>query len=255
MSGLFPLDARIGCVPYLNARPLVFGIEDRVTFEVPSLLAADFLSGRFDAALIPVVALLERPDAVAVDGVSISARGTVRSVILAHPRPLAEAQEIVLDPSSRSSCALLAVLVRGFFQISARLVEKSDDPDAARLIIGDPALEFQAAPAAGWTITDLGEAWFRWTGLPFVFAVWAVRPGYENAPSLGGLLRLAAAAGLEARPEISERQANPGEALDYLTRNIRYSLGDDEKAGLARFCELAGAAGLLPGGCTLPAWV
>lgn len=255
MSGLFPLGARVGCVPYLNARPLVFGIEDQVTFEIPSLLAQDFLSGRFDAALIPVVALLETPGSVAVDGVSISCRGTVRSVIVAHRRPLAGTEEIVLDPSSRSSCALLAVLLRGFFQVGARLVEKSDDPEAARLIIGDPALEFQAAVPLGWTVTDLGEAWFRWTGLPFVFAVWGVRPGFEEAASLGGLLRLAAAAGMEARPEICQRQERPDEALEYLTRNIRYPLADEEKAGLARFCELAAAAGVLPGGSHLPGWV
>ncbi len=245
MSGLFPAGTRIGCVPYLNAKPLVFGIEDRVVFDVPSVLAERFGAGEFDVALLPVFKVLEMTQPLAVDGLSISAFGPVRSVIVAHRRPLSETPRICLDTASRSSSNLLRVLLRGYFQLSPELVETSDDPDVARLIIGDPALDFQREARGGWGITDLAAAWRDWTGQPFVFAVWAIRADCEGAARIAAALTSVAERGLSARREISARENDPEAAWIYLTQNIRHDLPPEAKAGLDRFAEECTAAGLL----------
>ncbi len=236
---------RIGCVPYLNARPLVFGIREPIDFQVPAKLADSFSAGAYDVALLPVYEILRSPGSIVVEGVSISARGPVRSVLVAHRRPLSETPAIRLDPSSRSSSNLLRVLLEGFFRSPAELVA-SDDPGMARLIIGDPALEFQRNKPDGWMITDLAGAWTEWTGLPFVFAAWAVRAEAPDAGALAHLLRHAAAEGLEARPAIATECSDPGEALTYLTEHIRYGLAGVEKAGIERFRSELVRIGMLP---------
>ena len=237
----------IGCVPYLNARPLVWGIEDHVVFEVPSLLADRFAAGRYDVALIPVFEAFRLPEVTMVDGLSISCLGSVRSVILAHREPLEDIAEIVLDPSSRTSANLLRVLLSDRFRLSPHLVAASGNPHAARLIIGDPALAFQNQPAPGWHILDLGQAWHEWTGLPFVFAAWTIR--HKLSSQVPDAFRDVAAAGLAHRQEIAAREADPAAALAYLTRAIRFGLGDPEKQALARFRHLLEQNDLLaPGG-------
>ncbi len=241
---------RIGCVPYLNARPLVWGIEDRVTFEVPALLADRFAAGAYDVALLPVFEVFREPGAAIVDGVSISGDGAVRSVILAHREPLESLSTIAMDPSSRTSANLLRVLLAERYGLKPQFTARPNEPrgtgvpPVARLIIGDPALDFQNNRPPGWHILDLGQAWHEWTGLPFVFAVWAMRAGLPAgiAPALQDV----AAAGCSARPEIAASEPDPAAALDYLTSNIRYGLGDGEKQAMVRFRDLLETHGLLP---------
>ena len=236
---------RIGCVPYLNAAPLVYGIEHQTVFEIPSLLADQFAAGRFDVALIPLFEALRFPDAVVVDGLSISCFGGVFSVILASRCPVEEIKEVVIDPASRTSVHLLRLLLSEHFGIAPEFVSSSSDPLAARLIIGDPAMEFQESRAPGWRILDLGKAWLDWTGLPFVFAVWTVRNALPNVRQTASALREIARQGLAARSGIAVRQPDPAAAFQYLTQNIRYGLGPEEKLAISRFRELLVAGGFL----------
>ena len=222
---------RLGCVPYLNARPLIHGLD--AVLEVPSILAARFLAGDFDAALIPVYETLRLPNPRIADGFGIVSIGEVHSVIVAHRLPLERTPEIVLDPSSRTSVHLLKVLLADHLKISPRLVEKSEDPQAARLIIGDPALRFQESMDPVWRTFDLGHSWTRWTGLPFVYAVWALSD--DAPPGTADFLRQAARAGLDARPAIAAQESDPAAALDYLTHSIRFPIGPDERAAIDEF--------------------
>ena len=242
---------RLGCVPYLNARPLIHGLE--AALEVPSALSRRFLAGDFDAALIPVYETLRLPNPRIADGFGIVSAGEVRSVIVAHRHPLGQTPEIVLDPSSRTSVHLLKVLLVDHLKISPRLVGKSDDPQAARLIIGDPALRFQESMDPAWRIFDLGSSWTEWTGLPFVYAVWALA---DDAPAgTADLLRQAARDGLSARPLIAAREPDPSAALDYLTRSIQFPIGPDERAGIEEFRRRLVSRRLLPAGAGVPLYV
>ena len=232
---------RLGCVPYLNARPLLHGL--RPDLETPARLADRFAEGLYDAALIPTYESLRLPGVRIVDGFGICSLGPVYSVIVAHRQPLTKVSEIVLDPASRTSANLLRVLLEKRCFPAPKLVENSTDPDAARLIIGDAAMEFQRGADAFWNIFDLGREWTEWTGLPFVFAAWTLA---ENAPAeTADILRAAAQSGLAARPEIAALEHDPAAALDYLTRSIRYQIGEPEKLAIRKFRSLLIECGLL----------
>jgi chorismate dehydratase len=240
MNRLAPF--RVGSVPYLNAVPLTRGLEHEIVYAPPSRLAEQLEQGQLDAALVSVAAVLCSDRYDVLDDVAIASRGEVKSVLLGRRRPLAEAKEIFCDTASLTSVQLLRVLLaeKGLFPEFKPLFnyEPPDKMPDFAMLIGDPALDFAQAASAH-VIWDLGAAWAELTGLPFVYAVWALRRGVENAP-LRRLLREAKRFGLETleqtindRPEYSRQFRR-----DYLTRNIQFHLGADEKRGLARFAEL-----------------
>ena len=232
---------RVGSVAYLNAAPLTLGIESQVIFAPPSSLAELLRANALDAALVSVVEVLRHDGYDVLDGVSIASCGPVRSVLLAHRVPLESVDEVFCDTASLTSIGLLQVLLaeRGLRPRLTPLADYATAPDRdAVLLIGDPALAFLAEPR-GHQVWDLGEAWQRMTGLPFVYAVWALRRGATTADWRRGL-RAVCERGLARREEIVDRCAPAERAAlrAYLTENIRYELGPEEKAGLARFSEL-----------------
>ena len=236
-------------MPYLNARPLTCGLEHRLVFLPPAPLAAELRAGRLDAALVSVTEVLLARDYDVLDGVAVASDGPVFSVFLAHRVPLAGVREIACDPASLTSVNLLRVLLaaRG---LRPALRELKDYADAARheavLLIGNPAIAFRLAPH-GHALWDLGEAWRDLSGLPFVYAVWALRRATDTA-ALRVELRAARDRGRQGLPRLIRETAEFDEATRYayLTRHIRYGLGPAEKAGLARFAEELNRLGLGP---------
>lgn len=246
MSGL-----RLGCVPYLNARPLIHGLTAEL--EVPSILSRRFLKGDFDAALLPVYETLRQPAPRIVDGFGIGSVGAVHSVVVAHQFPLDQTAEIVLDPASRTSIHLLQILLSQKLKIRCRLVKESPDPQAARLLIGDNAIRFRESMNSSWQIFDLGSAWQDWKGLPFVFAVWTLAP---CAPAdTAELLRNAARAGLAARQSIAALESDPAAALEYLTHSIHYPIGEIERKGIGEFRKALIEERLLPADAGEPVYI
>lgn len=218
----------LGSVPYLNARPLLHGLDARLA--APSQLARWLRAGEVGAALVPVVEAMENPEYWLVDGVCIGCDGPVYSVILALGKPLPQIRRVHLDPASKTSVRLTRWLLERHFALPVEYVEAAESADA-RLIIGDPAIAFrQASPKA--EILDLGAAWKMATRLPFVFAVWASR---APDPALAEALRAAASEGLAARANIPEERLWERR---YLTEFIRYELGTLQKEALAKFAEL-----------------
>jgi len=238
---------RVGSVSYLNARPLIWGLDPaKVVLEVPAKLTNSFEAGKIDVALIPLFEILHLGVEKVVDDVAIACRGPVHSVFVASRGQFGVPGEIYLDPSSRSSVALLQVLLSEVYPGDWELVASSNPPvNASRLIIGDPALEFRARHDGGWRYHDLGELWLAHTGLPFVFAAWALRSGVKDAPGIAKALREVKADGLESRREIANKTGDPNGSYEYLTRHIRYDLGEKEKEAILLFRELALRHGLL----------
>ncbi|MFO1501197.1 MAG: menaquinone biosynthesis protein [Verrucomicrobiota bacterium] len=240
MNTLTPF--RVGSVPYLNAVPLTRGLEPDIVLQPPSQLAKSLARGELDAALVSVTAVLFSGEFDVLDGIAIASLGEVQSVLLGYRRPLAEAKEIYCDTASLTSVQLLRVLLaeRGLhpeFKPLAAYVEPGKLPDFV-LLIGDPALDFLHA-SPDHEILDLGTSWFELTGLPFVYAVWALRRGVENT-ALRRLLREARDFGLETLEHIIRDRTDYTYDFrkDYLSWHIHYHLGTDEKRGLARFVEL-----------------
>ena len=254
-----PPRVRVGAVNYLNTKPLIedlsaFAPNAELRLDLPSRLADQLRDGRLDVGLIPVIEYLRGENYTHVPGVSIASRGAVLSVTLFSRVPWAEIKSVALDEGSRTSVALTKVLLLHRHGITPRTVQLPIDTPAeemttdAVLLIGDRAMQ---ACLPGYEYAyDLGQEWFDWTGLPFVFAVWAVRPGVDLRGVDEGL-RAARDHGLRRVGHIAWREA-PGLRLDagmcrrYLSNILSFDLGEPELAGLRRFHQLAAELGLAP---------
>jgi chorismate dehydratase len=240
---------RIGSVPYLNAAPLIRGFEDQVILEPPSQLAEGLRRGELDAALVSVTEVLLNDRYDVLDGVAIASLGEVQSVLLAHRRPLEEIREVYCDPASLTSRLLVQVLLaeRGLRPQFKPLAsyDSAARPDFV-LLIGDPALDLLLGPRDQ-EVWDLGSAWFELTGLPFVYAVWALRREIDHAP-LRRRLHEAKRFGLQTLDAIIRAPSPYPQDFrrDYLGWHIHYHLGTDEKRGVDRFRELLEKHGLGP---------
>lgn len=251
---------RVGAVSFLNTRPLVFGFEqgiatDRISlsYAVPSVLAERMERGELDLALLPSIELARIPDLEIVPGLAIGSRGDCRSVLLVARTPIERIRRVSLDPESRTSNALTRILFAGHWNGAPEFVPGPRDLDAAlagadaAVRIGDKAL-FDPIPD-GTTAHDLGAVWTAWTGLPFVFAVWAARPGVLDR-SLYRAFHASRRRGSAALDAIADDytwngRQYPEVSRAYLREAMRYRLGADEVRGLRRFLDAARALGLV----------
>jgi predicted solute-binding protein len=234
---------RVGSVPYLNSVPLTRGLEDQITFAPPSKLAALLRAGELDAALVSITEVLFNDGYEILDQVAVASLGEVKSVFLAHTKPLEKIDVVHCDTASLASVTLLKVLLaeKG---LTPEFVPLSDYADAGRhdfvLLIGNPAIDFRREEH-GHELWDLGQAWYELTNLPFVFAVWALKQGKVDAATRK-VLREAKDFGLDTLDYIisSRKEYDRDFRQDYLEWHIHYHLGTDEKKGLAKFIELIG---------------
>jgi chorismate dehydratase len=240
---------RVGSVKALNAVPLTRGLETEITYATPTRLAELLQRDELDAALVSVVEALFNDRYDILDGIAVASLGEVKSVFLAHRRPLEEAREIFCDPASLTSVTLMKVLLaeRGlkpeFKPLDNYAAAKDKD---FVLLIGDPALDFVFSHPSH-DIFDLGAAWSELTKLPFVYAVWAMRRGVHDA-ELRRQLREARDFGLDTLDHIIRDRTEYTEAFrrDYFGWHIHYHLGTDEKRGIAKFVELLRKHGFGP---------
>jgi chorismate dehydratase len=210
-------------------------------------LARQLVNGELDVALVPVFEAIRSPEFLIVDGLSISARGPVWSVFVAHQEPLEQINQVYLDPASLTSANLCKVIFAEFVKTAPQFLAGTPPEDAARLLIGNQAIDFRAEQGSRYQYLDFGEEWLRQTGLPFVFAVWLMRPDVAEPEKVAEAFRHLACAGQEQLKEIveAERTYPHDFTLRYLTEHIRYGLGDEEKRGMERFRELLAKHGVL----------
>ncbi len=261
----FQRNLRIGAVSFLNTVPLIEGLEDRpgidLQRDLPSRLADLLFEGRIDVGLIPVVEYLRGVGTELVAGVCIASRGPVRTVKVFSQIPLPEATSIAVDRGSRSSVALLRVLLAELYDRQPDLHVVEPRPELlfhqhpTALVIGDRA---ERIASEGLHVYDLGQMWYELTGLPFVFAAWALGPHLAPAAEFDdrrrALVRELGAArdrGLARLGELAQREADSrgadaADILDYWTQSIHYRLGEEELRGLRRFAELAARHDLVP---------
>ena len=282
--------ARLGCVKYLNARPLIQGWPGPVTFDHPSALCAQLARGDLDIALVSSFEFLRNPIYRIVDSISISSDGPVYSVVVAHLRELSRITEIELDPASETSvnllhCVLAEIslkprLIRNIDLQSVRPAPKAFGAGSqaaenispgetgnmpmfrtghrGRLLIGDQALRFRHEHENEFHFWDLGKEWKELVDLPFVYALWLIRPEVEDPESIANRLRklrdenLANLDDLIASVMAGIGDSVRGNGIDaafcsrYFRENIRFSFGQQEKQGLRTFTRLCTKHGLLP---------
>ena len=239
---------RIGCVRYLNSRPLIEPYGGPVLFDHPSALAEALQSGELDVALVPVFEALRMPGCLAVDGVSISSLGPVWSVILAYQGALEKVRQVALDPASRTSVNLCRVFFAEWGSSIPEYLPEPAPPGAARVIIGNQAIVFREKHEEEYQILDFGEEWLQRTALPFVFAVWLIRSEVPEPERVAAAFREIARRGQSQIDQIIARQREHHAEFvrRYLTENIQFGLGAAEKEGIEKFRTLLCKHGLLP---------
>lgn len=237
---------RFSVLPYGNALPLVHFLSEsspevELVYCSPRHAVAALLDKRVDAALVPVVDLYAHPELQMVPGLGIAANGDVTSVLLRCHRSLRTVTAISLDPESKTSNILVRVLARDHFRLSehVRYIRESTDADA-NVCIGDRALRASPAPES----YDLAGEWKTMTGLPFVFAVWAVHQSCRDIESTTRVLQTAKQRGCRSRRELARlcsRRLGLTEdrCYDYLVNRLRYGLGPRELEGMTLFRRLS----------------
>jgi chorismate dehydratase len=263
MSGL-----RISAISFLNTAPLMWDFEHgdaakdfSIEYTLPSACAAALAANEADIGIIPAITYAEIPGLVILPNIAIASKDWVRSIVLVSKKPMEEIRTVAVDTSSRTSVALTQVLFTKFFggpreltphppQLEAMLC----DQDAA-LLIGDPAL--QVPRDTKYHVYDLAHIWRRTTGLPFVFAFWAVRLDALNRKpndlTLTKVFQTSRDHGLEpqnlnviAQEWAPKLGLSEDDIRSYLTSNIHYYLDRENHAGLKLFLLYAHEIELIP---------
>lgn len=249
---------RVGIVNFLNSKPLAWGFLKghhadlfAPTYHPPAMVARLLGQGAIDIGLIPSVEVQRIPGLKVLPDLCVASSHEVKSVILVSRGPLEQVRRVALDQNSRTSVALLRILLqeRG---IHPEYLHERPDPERmlseadAALLIGDPALKVEREK---YQVVDLAAEWNKLTGLPFVFAVWAVRAGVD-LPDLAFYFKSSLRYGLSSIDTLSREAAaelglDSADVSSYLTENLHYFLRQEELAGLEEFYRRAHAHGLI----------
>lgn len=237
---------RIGRIPYLNCEPFFHRLRGHELVDLtPRRLGEAVARGELDAGPLSLADYLRLEPRLTPLPYGIAAAGAARSVLVFSERPLAAlgGARIGVTAETATSVELLRVLFTLRYEAPPVAWVTPEEPCDALLLIGDQAIRRLTAGPRAACITDLGTEWREWTGLPFVFARWAVAsrvPAAERR-ALETTLEAALEAGLAALPEIGAKRADTGwsaaEVESYL-RGFSFRLGPDEEKGAAEFIRL-----------------
>jgi chorismate dehydratase len=268
---------KISIVKYLNSVPLAWGIlqgPQKDAFDpmlsTPAECAEQLSRGSVDIGLIPSIEFQRIKGTRIVPGPAVASTHRVRSVILVSQLPLWQVKTVAYDNSSRTSAALARIVFNEFYHIRPDF--KPSEPDIANmlanndaaLLIGDRALKFMEdneRPNAEHQrpllrlgseplqIFDLAERWRFLTGLPFVFAFWAVREGFKD-PNIVDTLKKSRDFGVANIPTIavqySEQVSIKKEYIqEYLERNVDYYMDQSCVDAMGLFYEKAASVGII----------
>ncbi|MBI3939614.1 MAG: menaquinone biosynthesis protein [Acidobacteria bacterium] len=251
---------RLSLIDFINAFPLQWGFMRGnfagafdISYDSPSRCAERLASGDADVGLIPAIEYQRIEGLRVVPDLAIASKKQVESVLFVSNKPIQEVRTVALDTSSRTSAALVRLLLRRKFLIRPEyratrpdLEEMLRDNDSA-LIIGNRAL---LVARDRYFVFDLVEQWVELTGKPFVFAFWAVRDGVDVEPWLQCFVE-SKADGLShiddiADYSISQVLVSRPLILDYLENKLNYDLDVDNLEGLDLFYRMAAADGHIP---------
>jgi len=263
---------RVGCVSYLNTKPLIYGLENQpdiqLSLRVPARLIDGLHDGLFDVALLPTIDYQRFDDLLVVPAGGIGCDGPTLTVRIFSTIPIEKITTLVCDVESHTSVALARIILAELYGIQPKFTLLpgthgeppltpspcnqgegwGEAPSSAMLLIGDKVV-CQEPPDHPYQL-DLGSAWKDLTGMPFVFAVWVARNGIF-LHDLPARLATARQTGLAHADEIVRQYAVPRGwpadlALQYLTGYLKYEIGEKQLATITRFHELAAKYGLIP---------
>jgi chorismate dehydratase len=240
---------KVSLISYLNSRPFLFGLENspvkdeiELKLDIPSKTALKMATNLIDIGLVPVGSLSDLEEYQIIGDYCIGADGPVRTVILASEVPLDRIQTILMDYQSRSSVLLTRILSQFYWKKEFKWENACDHYESesisgttAGIVIGDRVFGVEKKYPY---IYDLSSEWKNFTGLPFVFAVWATRR--ELPPGFLQRFNEAVAFGVNSVPEVEKTEQMNYPEVDifaYFTRNISYRLDSRKKEGMLLFQE------------------
>jgi chorismate dehydratase len=244
---------RVGCVSYLNAKPLIYRLDEDPKIDlklaVPAMLLDGLLSGELDVALLPVIDYQRLEDGRIVPSGGIGCDGATLTVRIFSRGPIERINVLACDGESHTSVALARIVLAERFGVRPRfdgLSELRGQAEAV-LLIGDKVVAREPKGMAHQL--DLGAAWKELTGKPFVFAVWTTRSGIDLGDLPERLVR-ARELGLADLPAIVERHAAahgwPAElAMKYLSEYLKFDIGDAQLDAIKLFHEFAVKHGIM----------
>jgi chorismate dehydratase len=239
----------VGAVSYLNTKPLIYGFEQGMmkseidlVIDYPANIAHQLLHNKIDIGLLPVAVLPQLKEYHIISDYCIGCDGPVASVCLFSDVPLHEIETVLLDYQSKTSVALLKILLRQRWKINPKLIaaEKNFEQHisgiTAGLVIGDRAFVQRRASKYSF---DLGQAWKEMTGLPFVFAAWVSNRKMDSA--FVDSFNTATGAGLtQLKNIVSVSGYEYFDLLRYYSENISYTFDDNKKIALKHFLQYLG---------------
>ncbi len=242
---------KVTAVSYLNTKPFLYGIfehklEEELDLElnIPSVCAQKLSSGEVDLGLVPVAVIPQLANPHIISDYCIGTVGAVKTVCLYSHCPLEEITSIYLDHHSRTSAALLQLLLREYWQLNPQLLPAFEgyidkiEGTTAGLVIGDRTIGLEKRFPY---VYDLGEVWESYTGLPFVFAAWVSNK--PLAPEFIERFNQALATGLDHIPQLIYLLPKPESDFDlqaYFTHHISYELDAPKRIALDRFLKALG---------------
>jgi chorismate dehydratase len=245
---LLRVTLRLSAVSFFNTAPLVYGLAGDASislrFGVPSSLLDDLIQDCADVALLPVIDYQRAPGLRLIRATGIGCDGETLTVRLFSRTPIEHTRVLAADTDSHTSVVLAQVILKHCFGLAPRVIhlnEAADEPNETRLLIGDKVVT--AEPVGFDHQLDLGLAWKRLTGLPFVFAIWTARGGVD-VTGLTEKLTAALASGLANVDELVSRHAVPRGWPDdiarrYLTDYLRFTIDDPQIQAIQRFHRMA----------------
>lgn len=242
---------RVGRISYLNVEPFFHAFPWPLAAALPPRALGEAVAeGRLDAGPLPLADGIRLEGVVSLLPFGIATRERAQSVFLFASRPPAElgGARIAVTGETATSVRLLRILLAFRDEVARPELVPVDAAADAVLLIGDAALRARHGAWPHPLCFDLGEEWTRWTGLPCVFAAWAVRrdAGPQARAALSGVLDRALEAGLRDLPAIARARRDVGEwglteaeVVSYL-RGFVYRIGPDEEKAIAEFRRLLG---------------
>ncbi|WP_233752635.1 menaquinone biosynthetic enzyme MqnA/MqnD family protein [Flavilitoribacter nigricans] len=236
----------ITAVSYLNTKPLLYGLLQSpiansidLSLDIPSMCAQKLLTGEADLGLVPVAVIPDIPNARIISDYCIGTNRYVKTVGIYADQPIETLTDLYLDHHSRTSVALSKVLLRDHWKLSPRLLPASDGyidkigGSVGGVVIGDRTIGLEERFAYFY---DLGNAWYEFKQLPFVFAAWVSNRKIPDA--FLQPFNEALKTGVEAIPQLMYLLNTPNDHFDleqYFTKNINYELDAPKKQALEVF--------------------
>lgn len=232
---------KVSALSYTNSKPFVYGLTHAaiaskidLTLNSPSTSAYKLVNKEVSIGLVPVAILLHIPDYKIISDYCIGATGAVNSVFIFSNKPIYEIKTIRLDSQSKTSNALTKILIKNYWKTSPKFVQGGDVD--AYVEIGDRTFGKKEQYKYPY---DLSEEWNRFTGLPFVFAVWATINPFISLDFIDEF-NLALKLGLDKRNEVISElpQREDFDLKNYLSHQIDFNFDSQKKEALRKFLNL-----------------